>query len=655
MSAPGRRAVIRWAVALVSLTAIPLLWTAPAEGHAFLETSTPADGTELDAAPEAVTLSFTEAPDASLSTVRVIGEGGVELQAAAPAPAGPRALEVPVRPLEEGAYSVTWRVVSEVDGHPSAGVFSFGVGVPASAVPGVTAVPEQPPTSPLEIVARILLFAGLGALLGAAVTGTVAFDPPPTAATRLAFGGTLVGLAGIGLLALAQRSAAAVGFGQFVGTPIGRALVWRALLGLLALIAVLIAMRSRRFARLALEGAAVAAGVALYIHVASGHAAAEGGATIQVLGQWSHVIAAAVWLGGLAALVAALRGEPQEEKSRAARRFSAAAVVALAVVFVTGVVRSLDEVGSIDALFSTGYGQLVLLKVGLILVLAALGAVNRYRNVRRLDQETRSLRRIGRIELVLAVVAIAAAGGLASLIPPASIPAAADRPAAIEVAASDFATSVRATLEVDPGVPGQNRFLLRVEDFDSGEPVAADAVTLRFTPVGRPEIGETSLALPSTDEDGVYEAAGSNLSTSGPWGAVAVIQRGADAVEVPFELATLCETQTVEGQGDEPTIHLFEPPTGGSTEGYIIPLGGGRTEIHFTFIDPSGAEQRVDDISITAFRPGEGVRSLEPLQLTKGHYLAEAELDPGEWRFDSAITTATGEPASGCFEETLGG
>ena len=37
--------------------------------------------------------------------------------------------------LPEGAYVVTWRVVS-ADGHPISGAFSFGVGTAAAAVPG---------------------------------------------------------------------------------------------------------------------------------------------------------------------------------------------------------------------------------------------------------------------------------------------------------------------------------------------------------------------------------------------------------------------------------------------------------------------------------------------------------------------------------------
>jgi nitrogen fixation protein FixH len=315
------------------------------------------------------------------------------------------------------------------------------------------------------------------------------------------------------------------------------------------------------------------------------------------------------------------------------------------------VVRSLDEVGSWSDLFSTGYGQLVLIKVGLILVLAGLGALNRYRHVARMRSSTAPLRRVGRFELVVAVGAIAAAGTLASLVPPASVPAAAGRPAAIVKRSSDFATSVRATLEVDPGLPGPNSFALRLEDYDTGEPVEAETVSIRFQPLGRADVGETTLDLTAGD-DGTYTASGPNLSTGGPWDLVAVVQRGADAVEVPFQVSTVCPTQTVEEQG-EPIIHLFQSPSRGTTEGYLIPLGGTRFEVHFTFIDPSGKEARVGELSMSAFRPESGLERLEPIQLTKGHFLAEATLEQGDWRFDGVAEIGGAETASGCFEESL--
>src|SRR5438105_715749 len=101
--------------------------------HANLAGSDPADGAQLDQPPPAVTLHFTEQPDVSISSVRALAPSGQVVAGGPPqAVAGdPRAQRVPVPSLGSGSYTVSWRVVSKVDGHVTAGSFSFGVGVPA--------------------------------------------------------------------------------------------------------------------------------------------------------------------------------------------------------------------------------------------------------------------------------------------------------------------------------------------------------------------------------------------------------------------------------------------------------------------------------------------------------------------------------------------
>jgi hypothetical protein len=85
----------------------------------------------LDRAPDAVRLTFTEEPDPSLSVIQVLDAEGSEVQQGSPTtdPADELTLRVPIDDLAKGVYSVSWRVVSRVDGHATAGVFAFGIGV----------------------------------------------------------------------------------------------------------------------------------------------------------------------------------------------------------------------------------------------------------------------------------------------------------------------------------------------------------------------------------------------------------------------------------------------------------------------------------------------------------------------------------------------
>jgi hypothetical protein len=216
---------------------------------------------------------------------------------------------------------------------------------------------------------------------------------------------------------------------------------------------------------------------------------------------------------------------------------------------------------------------------------------------------------------------------------------------------SDFATSARARLEVEPGLPGANRFVLRVTDYDSGEPVTAQRVALRFSYLGGAEVEQSILEL--RPAEGVYRAMGSNLSIGGPWDVTALVQRGADAVEVPFQVATICTATEIPGEPPLPTSHVVEVPDAGSVEGYLIDLGGGEHEVHFTFLDAEGKELRVKgQPSIVAWHPETDAVVLEPEPLSRGHFLAMAHLEHGHWRFDG-VASGGGASLAGCFEQMI--
>lgn len=648
----GRRAWALVGAGVVLILATP----GPADAHALLASSDPADGSRLDEAPAEIVLRFTEAPELPLSEVSLLDRSGATLQTGEPSAVSgePGSLSVEVPALEEGVYTVTWRTVSKVDGHPSGGTFAFGIGVsPLQVAPAKAPEIEATEPSPLEVAGRLVLYIGLGLLVGATWVGSLVFVVCPWPVRRVAGWAWAVAVVGLVVLAVAQQRSAGVGFGEFLPTTPGRALLYRAGAIALAGTALLGAALWPRSRRAMLLVAGIAGGGAMLAHVAAGHAAARGDlAWAKVLAQWLHFLALGIWLGGLAALLFGVRGRPSALKAAAVRRFSAVAAFALAGVAVTGVLRALNEVGEWGALFTTGYGQLVLLKAGLIVALAALGGINRWRNVPRVESSLRALRRVSSGELVLAVGAFGAAAVLATLVPPAQVPEPVRPPAALTATGADFATSVRARLEVDPALPGANRFELRVTDYDSGGPVDAQRVSLTFSFLGGAEVADSRLDLRPRG-DGRYAATGSNLSIGGPWGVTILVQRGTDSVEVPLTVATLCDALEIPGEPPLPTSHIVEVPEIGSVEGYLIPLGGGRAEVHFTFLDVEGAPIELEeDPSIVAWREGEGPQVLAAEFLDTGHYYGVASLGDGEWRFDGAASGG-GVSLAGCFEETL--
>src|SRR5206468_8223473 len=110
-----------------------------------------------------------------------------------------------------------------------------------------------------------------------------------------------------------------------------------------------------------------------------------------LLVQWAHLVAVGAWIGGLAWLLAGLRGRGHDEQVAAVVSFSRLAVVAVAVVAVTGLARAIDELGSPQRLLSTGFGRTLLAKAALVAILLAVAASNRYRNVPALAAGSGSL------------------------------------------------------------------------------------------------------------------------------------------------------------------------------------------------------------------------------------------------------------------------
>lgn len=643
----------RLAAALL-LAGAGIVLAAPGAGaHALLQSSDPTGGTQVSAAPKAVVLTFSEDPEVSLSSVRVLDTAGTAFETGKPVrvQGKARTIRVSVRDLPTGVYTVAWRVLSRVDGHVTGGAFAFGVGVsPANASPPPIPAAETPPISPAEVAGRWLVYVGLVGVIGGAWIGAFAFVVTPPGSRRFIAGSLVASLAGLILLGLAQRAAAGVSLADLLATPIGRALAWRATGIAVAAILLLIATRSsseRR--RTLLVTAGVAAAGSLFAHVDAGHAAASEPVWRNVATQFVHFLAAAIWIGGLAALISGIRGAPGDDKARAVRRFSAAAGVALVVVTVTGTVRAIDEVGSWSGLTSSTYGRLVIAKATLIIALATLGGINRYRNVARAGTDLSGLRRVSRAEFALAALALAAAGGLASSSPPANATAASSTPVdRIVVVGSDFAGSVRVRLEVTPGFAGQNTFVARIVDPSTDEAIDASRVALSFR-FADPVVGGSELELTRTSR-GVYRGEGSNLSLDGSWTVTVLVQQATDAVEVQLELETRCRTQAVPITGGT-TLYDVTLPTG-KAQMYVDPGSTGANEVHVTFFNSSGGELAIPAFpTMTGTRNG-SVTRFEPRRLTPGHFVADAPLERGRWKFSFAAT-AGGQQLRGCFEEQI--
>ena len=630
---------------VVLCTGALVLFAAPRAGaHALLVKADPGDGASLSSGPSALTLSFSEAPDPSLSRIDVLDTSGTAHQRGEVTGDGVR-LRVGVEKLGQGVYTVSWRVVSRVDGHLTAGAYAFGVGVSPDEIDAADVASEAAPTlSGAELTGRVLLYIGLLMLVGGAWVFGFAFRAPRPGSRTFMAAGVVIAIVGLAVFALAQKSSAGVSLSALVSTALGRALVQRAAGLGVAAIAVGFGSLATARRRIAWDVAGVAAAATLFAHAAAGHAAAGGAVWFKVPEHFVHVAATGVWIGGLAAMLVGIRGAPSDERFAAVRRFSTVAGVALAVVAGSGIGRAYQEVGSWGALVETGYGRIVLGKAGGIGVLALLGALNRWRNMRRVGDDPTALRRTAHVELAVATAVLVLAGLLASLAPAKS--SLGQPPSSVVVEGEDFAGEVSVRLEITPGQAGVNGFSAEVEA-EGG--TAVRSVVLRLSPASG-DVEPSRVELKRSGDR--WTARGSAIATPGRWRATVTVDRGADSVEIPLAFHTVCpEPATTQEVGDL-QLHTIDI-AGLSVQAYVDPAKAGNNEVHFTVFDAGGDELALgDDAAISGVR-GDRVVRLDARKLSPGHFVAGGELTDGDWVFDFDGETKGGDAVIVCFEEDV--
>ena len=366
-------------------------WATPAAAHADFTSSTPADGSIVDEAPSEISLRFTEGIDLQSDGIRLLDADGTPV-ALGPATADGATATVPIEAeLERGSYVVAWRAVS-ADGHPIRGAFTFSVGQ-RSAVSGGIAEGAFGSTDDrtLEVtgaVARFVAYLGTLGACGAVLVGTRLRrndEPTPVGrAVAMGLGAALVAL-GVQLVTLGAL-VTGEGLGS-IAQPGVLALVFDEGFGITAVIAAISLLGVTITAGLPFEGAArsialVGATVAPISMVLYGHTRTMSPAWLGYTADAIHLLAGTVWFGGLLATIAVVRLRRRHDETGGAAEaiatFSGIAAIAASLVIAAGVVMSWIEVGSIEALTSTTYGQLLLAKISTIVVVLACAAWNRY-------------------------------------------------------------------------------------------------------------------------------------------------------------------------------------------------------------------------------------------------------------------------------------
>ena len=374
MPQPGVRRVV--AALLVALGVALVLAASPAQAHASLVSSDPADGSVVREAPREVRLVFDEEVSVRADGVEVYGPGGPVVPTTSTTRGRTLVVEL-TSELGRGTYVVSWHA-SSADGHPESGILTFSVGAPSAGRPQLPASSSDR-VGPLALLQAALYLAlaltvGLIWFSSWVLTPRGCVDRLPDLVLALGAITVFTALAWVPMTAAYEAGApASAGWQLVLGSWSG----YQAELTSMALVAggVTIAVLAcaggwRRIATLA--GAVAVTGPAVF-----GHTRTADPVWLAVPADVAHVAAAAAWLGGLVGLIVAWRRLDPGQRTLTMQRFSTVATGSLAVVVVTGAFAAWRILGSWSAWVDTGYGLLLLVKIGLVAV--AVATVSRHR------------------------------------------------------------------------------------------------------------------------------------------------------------------------------------------------------------------------------------------------------------------------------------
>ena len=532
----GRRAAA-WLLLVAALAQAALLVVvgaaAPASAHATLISTDPAEGAVLEAAPDQVTFMFNESVIGVPAGIQVFDATGNEVASSASVEEARLVVDLEGE-VDEGTLVVVWRLVS-ADGHPIGGSLTFSVGEPSDVVDVPTTSADAGTVAPLALsVVRWLGYLGLLAAAGIALF-VVLFLPADrehdgsrarlrAAARTAAAVAVLAWCTAVPLVALYQ-----LGLGA---SALGSGSTWSALAPAEYVVPVLV-LAGLALATGALPSSApdrvrtglvlLGCGAALLAPSLTGHTRATTPEALVIAVDVLHLVAGALWLGGLAAIALVLGDLATRDDAGAVvlSRFSVWASAVLAVLVVSGSFLAWRVAGSWSALLDTGYGGFLLVKVVVVLVAVAVAAWNRFSLLPRLRAAAKRRERRDAAALLVRTT-LAEAGVLVAVLlvtgflvdrspePDVTVeaPAATEQAATRSVQLGDIAAEV----ELEPLGVGPATVTITMTD-DAGEPAEGFAAPRLTLSTGEVDLGEVAL---TSLGPGIY-AGDVVLPTAGAW------------------------------------------------------------------------------------------------------------------------------------------
>lgn len=392
-----------------------------AGAHASLLGSTPADGAHLESSPDDVVLEFSE-PVGPVDGGTTLHSQNAEPQVLAPQTSNNQVI-IPIDHLDDGSYILQWRVIS-ADAHPVSGTIRFAIG---NASVTNQAIFDKLPSFVdwARSISVGVKYFGVLTAFGLLSVGWMIARTDLKYVMRLSSLFAILGLLGIilelPLAAMIQRGTAPESLSGLWAdiSNLQSSVLTAGSLGILFVILASITLAKTRSDQSDWRLSSGFLVGALLTIILSGHTQSRDPVWLMMILDSVHIIVAALWLGGIVLLAQGLRhrweGEAfrtPESSARVVVGFSTLAGYTAGIVALSGVVMAILILDSFAALYKTDYGRTLLIKVGMVGVVALLAAVNRYALIPGIRQTMPQLRRLVTWELVFLVLVVGATGVL---------------------------------------------------------------------------------------------------------------------------------------------------------------------------------------------------------------------------------------------------
>lgn len=502
--------------------------------HAYITNSNPSENEILEESPEKVYIEFNEKIQTGFTILNVLNTSGerVDQKNIVINPDTEKSIEVDLKPeLPNDIYTVKWRVVS-ADGHSVSGMIPFSIG----ELPEGASFPTQQENGNLTtfismIINKGFLYIGFSLYMGLFLFYTIWFQKKNLSSTLIKRTKT-VSMTAIILLAISIFTFLVIQTQSYAGGGIVASIkptnlletlsstkegtIWIIQIILLAILFVgqrSIWTKESYFERKHwfIPGLAFLGIMASKAFL--GHPSSSPYETVAILFDFSHLLAASIWLGGMLVIVLFLRegifakeGEGHDMYWETMEKYSLWALFSVAVLAISGVINASLLIPDFHSLVSTAYGKTLLIKIGLLVFMLIFGA---YHLVSRIllgkkDFYKKSIK----IEIGLGILILLVTSAFTQIQTP-TLPI--DLPFYKEAELGGYNENI--SLSITPKKTGvQNQYEVFVFDNNRNpiDPIEQITITLKH--------GEKETSFPLTQEkEGHYFAENLQLNQPGKW------------------------------------------------------------------------------------------------------------------------------------------